>query len=444
MKLDYTTVWRWHFYAGLFFAPVFVFLAVTGSIYLFDEEIDTLLHGDLYRVQAQGNMLSPSEQLRSVHQSRPAAAVEHVQPSPRPGVTSRVGIRQDGRSTTIFVNPHSGAVVGSLVPSQTLTERVRDLHEKFLAGTVGNWIVEAAASWLVVMLLTGLYLWWPRGRWVRGTLLPRFGGGERTFWRDLHAVTGFWLALFLLFQTLAGLAWTDVWGNAVKRLATSAGGGFPAAVPFNPPEAQTESTVPTKELTDEVPWALENVPVPPSSPEDDPRISLANVVDIAERNDVPAPYTIRLPQSTHGVYTVTASLDRPQNSRTLHIDQYSGDVLVDVGFEDYGVVAKAISIGIKIHQGDYFGWPNKILILSIALGLILMVGSAGTMWWKRKPDGALGAPRVSEEVDLSPWAVALVLGLGILLPLFGATLLIALAIDYGIIRRVPAADRWIK
>ncbi|MGA9230613.1 MAG: PepSY domain-containing protein, partial [Exiguobacterium oxidotolerans] len=35
----YRTVWRWHFYAGIIFAPFLIMLAVTGSIYLFKPQI---------------------------------------------------------------------------------------------------------------------------------------------------------------------------------------------------------------------------------------------------------------------------------------------------------------------------------------------------------------------------------------------------------------------
>ena len=69
------------------------------------------------------------------------------------------------------------------------------------------------------MVLTGLYLWWPRnGRGLAGVLYPRLGRGGRLFWRDLHAVTGIWLAMFVLFLLMTALPWTLVWGTAFKEL----------------------------------------------------------------------------------------------------------------------------------------------------------------------------------------------------------------------------------
>jgi len=61
------------------------------------------------------------------------------------------------------------------------------LHGELLMGDRGSMVVELAASWAIVMILTGLYLWWPRnaGRFG-GILYPRINQSGRVFWRDLH------------------------------------------------------------------------------------------------------------------------------------------------------------------------------------------------------------------------------------------------------------------
>ncbi len=51
--------------------------------------------------------------------------------------------------------------------------------------------MELAASWPLVMILSGLYLWWPRGvSGFGGVLYPSLGNGKRLFWGDIHAVAG--------------------------------------------------------------------------------------------------------------------------------------------------------------------------------------------------------------------------------------------------------------
>ena len=42
----------------------------------------------------------------------------------------------------------------------------------------------------------------------------------------------------------------------------------------------------------------------------------------------------------------------------MHLDQYSGKPLLDVGVKDYGGLAQAIEWGINVHQGQEFGRLN--------------------------------------------------------------------------------------
>jgi len=57
----YRTIWRWHFYAGIIFAPFLVMLAVTGSIYLFKPQIENVLY--------QSYMKSYRKQIVSLRQN---------------------------------------------------------------------------------------------------------------------------------------------------------------------------------------------------------------------------------------------------------------------------------------------------------------------------------------------------------------------------------------
>lgn len=47
------------------------------------------------------------------------------------------------------------------------------MHVELMMGNKGSNIVELAASWAIVMILSGLFLWWPRGGGVGEVLYPR-------------------------------------------------------------------------------------------------------------------------------------------------------------------------------------------------------------------------------------------------------------------------------
>ena len=132
----------------------------------------------------------------------------------------------------VFVSPQ-GKVVGSLNPDMRLMEWTSEIHGSLLAGRIGSWLVELAASWAIVMILTGLYLWWPakeigRRRGMAGVVWPRWRLGGRAFLNDLHAVTGFWVAGLALILLLSAMPWAGVWGDAFKMVRSEFGLPGPA------------------------------------------------------------------------------------------------------------------------------------------------------------------------------------------------------------------------
>ena len=86
-----------------------------------------------------------------------------------------------------------------------------------------------------------------------------------------------------------------------------------------------------------------------------PSISLQDVQNIATERKVEPGYSITLPTTATGVFTIAVFADDPRNDATLHVDQYTGKVLADVRFEQYGTVARATEIGVMLHEGKMFG-----------------------------------------------------------------------------------------
>ncbi|WP_339193497.1 PepSY domain-containing protein [Aeribacillus sp. FSL W8-0870] len=447
----YKTVWRWHFYAGIFFAPLIIFLSITGGIYLFKPQIENYMYHDLYYVQQGQHKISSTEQIHEVKKNYPHAKITGFTPSFAPDRSSEVEIMVNGESISVFVNPYNGDIIGKLNENARFMAWVKDLHNGELwGGTIGNWLVELSACWFIILIITGVYLWWPRNRKsLFGTLIPRINLSKRnrTFWRDMHAVTAIWLSVFIVVQLFSGLMWSGVWGSMAHHIVDPISGNPEGDQPWEK-YAFPKSTIPTKEIAD-VPWAAENLPVPESSPKGMKTISVDKVMQIAEKNNVQPGYRIAFPDGETGVYTifldpadVYPNRPLPWAQQTLHIDQYSGKVLAKFAWSDYGALGKLISLGIAFHQGE-FGFISQLFMLALTIGIIMIVVSGVIMWWKRKPKGKLGAPALPENFKMLKGVAVIVIVLGLFFPLVGASLLIVWVLDYFVIKRIPTAKQWI-
>ncbi len=98
------------------------------------------------------------------------------------------------------------------------------------------------------------------------------------------------------------------------------------------------------------------------------------------------------------------------------------------GFAEQHVIDRVVNTGVAWHEGQLFGWVNQLIGVLTALALASISILGVVMWLKRRPQGALGAPPAIAG-RAKPWLIATLIVLALLLPLFGASLIIILVID---------------
>jgi uncharacterized iron-regulated membrane protein len=377
----YAAVWRWHFYAGLLTLPFLVLLAVSGGVYLFKDEITDVVYRDLVQVSVpEREALAPSRVVAAATAAVEGGTALGYLPPPAAGRSARVYLATPtGHERDVFVDPYSGAVRGDLPKGDygnlPLMGFVRSLHSLALLGAPGNRLIEIVAGWALVLVATGVYLWWPRGR-KGGVLSVRRDAGARVFWRDLHAVTGALAGVLVVFLALTGLPWSGFWGEHVKSAVNAAGWGYPAGYWY--PVAQSVPLL--DDVVTPTPWALSSLPVPLSGA-GERAIGIDRAAGILEDLGIAAGYTLMLPKDATGVYTASVVPDRIADARTIHLDQYSGAVLFDARYADLGAAARAIELGTSIHVGQEFGRVNQLAMLLACAAIVVMSVAAVAMWW---------------------------------------------------------------
>jgi uncharacterized iron-regulated membrane protein len=445
----YRRLWRWHFYAGLICLPFLISLAVTGALYLFRNEIeDVVYRQQLFVVPpadaAHAALLSPQRLVDAALAARPGVARAWTGPS-APDRAAQVDVAADDGVRQVFVDPYTGRVTGSIDSESRLMTVVKHIHSLALIGDGAKYVIEAVAGWLLVLVSTGLYLWWPRGRWG-GALTIRATPASRLWWRDIHAVCGLFAAVALVFLALTGMPWSVFWGSRVNRALTDHGLGVPAAMWRQVPR----SAVPTTALGD-VPWTMgaERLPVsdehaghegheghgPGAAPmvmadkKTGPGLGLDQAEKAFRRLGLPAGYRLSLPGGPAGVYTATVMPDAVAGQRIVHLDRYSGRVMADIAYADFGPVAKVTEWGVSVHKGREYGRLNQYVLLLACLMLIFLAASGVLMYWRRRPRGKLAAPPRRDGDTVGKGIVVIGVVLGIMFPVLGASMLLALAFD---------------
>ena len=441
--ITYRTIWRWHFYAGLFSIPFILWLSITGSIYLFRPQIEAWLDRP-YDQLAIGNLrATPVAQVEAALRAVRGTNFHYFVLPRGADSASQVVVGRGGKEYRVYVNPGTLKILKVDDEDKRPMNVLFYLHGELLMGDRGSNVVELAASWAIVLLLTGIYLWWPRqSQRLAGVLYVRLGHGSRIFWRDLHAVTGILVAGYALFILLSGLPWARFWGAYLGKARS-----FAAAHLVQQDWGTGKGfEVQQREARDANSMAGMQMPAAAMAEKSAPagEFDLLNRLTAeAEGFHLPWPVQVAPPTSRDGLWTVhTDTQDRPLRT-TLFLDTATGAVVREEPFSQLPLADRIVDTGVAMHEGQLFGLANQLLGLTAALGLITLSISAIVMWWRRRQVGVLGAPL---PIGKPRWSLALVtaiVALSIYLPEMAISLTLVLVLEKAVFSRIPAVSRWL-
>ena len=418
----YRMLWRWHFYAGLFVLPFIIILSLTGAVYLFKPQTDRW-EERAFRGFGVENAVSADAQLAAAQAAYPGTVFQRYRLPAAAGDAAMIQLGgKEGWTREVFVSPQ-GQVVGDIDPESRISSMAGLIHGSLLLGTWGDRLVELAASWTIVMILTGLYLWWPRPFALAGTLWPRLSLRGRPLLKDIHRVTGFWIAGLVLVMLASGLPWAGTWGSAFATVRAQMGwvqGAQDWKVGADDHAAHGQhggDAMPMHPAMDHGPAG---------------GLPLSVFVGIAELEEMAYPVMVvppftpqRFGPPTGNVWTVKSETQNRPLTRQVTYDAQMATEVGRSGFADRHVLDRIVNTGIAWHEGQLFGLANQLLGLVTAIALIGISVLGVMMWLRRRPEGKFGAPPAMRGAPLRGIALALVVA-GLLLPLFGASVLVLL------------------
>ncbi len=390
-----TWLWKWHYIGGLMSFPVVLVLALTGIIYLFKDNYEAPIYKNIKQVEIGEQQISYQRQLEiaTAYANRPINAM--IIPKVANQATEFV-IGKFGGKSSYFINPYTGEVMGKLAARDTDMFKVRKLHGELLAGSFGTKIVELVGSWMIVLIISGLILFFPaKIRDWKKLFQIRIHANRSIFFLDLHRVGGFWFSMLLLLIIAGGMPWTDVFGNGFKWIQLKTHTGYPLTWQGT----ELKSTVTGN-------------PTP-----------LDEIVTHSKRFELPGEVTITLPTTEHGVYSIHNINHQNQSQQVaIHLDQYSGQTILQLGWHDVGFLMQARMWAMAFHQGQFGLW-NWVLVLFTAVGLLLLSAAAVISYFiKSKGKVRVLFKNYSSSIGyVYPVAVTI---MGLILPVFGISVLV--------------------
>ena len=475
---QWRSAWRVHFYAGIFSMPFIVLMAITGLIILYTQPIQDWMQDDLRKVEVGTSQVSYEDQVRSVEARFPKSTVISMTTPSSKDRAVTFGLDEGSvhsAGSEVFVNPYTGDVLGINENGAGIVGLANRLHGYLnvdgitvkLPTIAALWddepvmreyvvfdlVLEIFGVWALVLLVSGLFIWWPRRsqrsdepKAKRSILGVRRGTKGRARLRDLHGLSGVLLSVMLLVTVISGMAWSTYWSTNFASFAE-------AVTPGNvvePPPSVLGTRGDLDRIGNKINWNTGDFPIPASyitkSDGSLPApMRLNAIVDIAKREGMKPGYSVYFPANeaaedgtmTYGAFTVSNSWPRKTSeARDLFIDQFSGKTLAEQKVYGSGAISVGMDTLVSTHMGTQLGWFSRILMTALCILAIWSVTSASMMFWKRRRPGTLGLPRRPMNVRLSKQLIGIAVVFGIIFPQWGVSALVVLAFDRFVIRKV--------
>ncbi len=377
-----------HLWLGLASGIVVLVVSLTGAALTFEEEIERhLISPERWLVRPEARLPLPLDSLMRL--ASPALLqLPHGHPASRafvytaPDRSVVVGFNYqdwtgENRRGHAFLNPYTGQLLGTQPgnPHHPFWQSLTELHINLWLGEVGSALVTWGTLIFLVLVLSGIVLWWPKNRSAAKQRVW-FRWKKSTRWKrknyDLHNILGFYACWVVFFMITTGAMWAFDWFNRGVYFLTSGGQALPVAAESGQPApgsglsarypiAPTQYRLALKAFRERYPAIYESAT----------EISVGYFADEKEPLlDISASFD---PQGIRGQKAMAAYFDKTTNR------------LVKDNLADTRNFGDAVQLSTnELHYGTFFGLASKVLTFLACLVTATLPVSGFYVWYGRR------------------------------------------------------------
>lgn len=353
-----------HLWLGVSSGLVVFIVALTGSILVFEDELEPVIYPKFHVVEAPKGQLSlPLDNLRAaVASAYPAQRIARIAIEPHADRTVIFGLvkgKKEKDVLSVAVNPYTAEITDTRRENKSFFHVVLQLHRYLCLEDTGKAITGVATVMFIVIMITGLALWWPNRKQTRQRFTIKWNAKFKRLNWDLHAVFGFYVLPFTFLIALTGLVWSCKWVNNMIYLTFD-----------GKPQQKREAPANLSLVSTAKPGVLAQI-----TTETNRLLTHSGRIQFT------------LPESDSLSITISKSNDEASIANVvdfLYFDQHDGHLLSKRLYADETTGMKVRRLVFPIHTGSLWGWPTKILALIVALITATLPVTGVIIWVGRK------------------------------------------------------------
>lgn len=364
MKAGTQKAWLiFHRWTGVIVGLLIALVGITGSILIFEDELDVTFNSALFAVPTAEKHLPLDNIVAAAENQRPAWKAFFV--SRLDDAAERTFVvtlrHTNGDEKQVFIDPYTGLVTG-IRSSLSSLALVRRLHGDLTLGSLGENTLGALAILLMAMFVAGLLVWWPKKGQLKNALSVKWDGGSRRVLRDLHNTSGvyFFVFLFLSALTVPPIVW---------KLTTPEGG--PPARSASPPSSPNDAAKPS----------ARDVGLPPTIPWQQAADSALEAVPGSWLGFILRPLG---PQPFYLIRVFPPGENTVSKQTTVFVNRHTGGIIrVSAPAAPTWTSLLSADFAASLHSGAIAGLPGRLVMFIAGLFFPALFVTGIILWWRR-------------------------------------------------------------
>ncbi|MCX8533231.1 PepSY-associated TM helix domain-containing protein [Chryseobacterium luquanense] len=374
-----------HLWLGLSIGLIIFIISITGALYVFKDEVENFTRKEVIYHNEQNISQKQVLPIRVLEKAVDAQVKEKYKihwvniPIDKKMAYQFFWYEHNTEAWNYFdefpiykvayVNPYDGKVLRVYDEKNGFFNIVKMIHWSFLLKQDwGKYVVGIPVIIFVIMLISGIILWWPKNKAARKQRFS-FKWKNIKSWKrknyDLHNILGFYASIFALIFSITGLFYAFLVVQMMMYFVFSGGNtvypDFSHITTKAPIEARTESTL--DKVISTVQAKYPN--------------SYGFSIDLGH------PHMDDHEHPNFSVFVKHLSYSYHKNS-SLIFDENSGELLHTYNHEDKNFGEKTIAANYDIHVGSILGLPTKIIAFIVSLICASLPVTGFLVWWGRR------------------------------------------------------------
>lgn len=353
-----------HLWLGLSSGMIVFIVALTGSLLVFEEELEPLLYPRFCTVSVPANpQRLPLDQLIATatteFSGKKVARILVEEAADRTVVVELEQSKKAKDVLAVALNPYTGSITDSRVEQEAFFSVVLRLHRYLCLGDTGKIITGISCSMFLIIMLSGLVLWWPKRKNRAQRFTIKWGASAKRLNWDLHAVVGFYVLPFVFLIASTGLIWSYRWVNNLLFYALDGKPQSKREAPANLAVGETKQ----------------------------PGFYQKLLTETGRQLPYSGAITMALPEKDSLSITISRKNSEAAISNIvdfLYFDAHTGQLIKKRLYATETAGFKARRMVFPIHTGSLLGWPTKLIALFVALLTATLPVTGFVIWWNKK------------------------------------------------------------